>query len=275
MQYKYKKERKPLFPKKQKEIKIKEPKSADEKKTIKKTVASSVSFFLAVAIVCGSILYFNSYTRPSSYPEGIPESITIETGKDGSLIFVPDNPMAVLIFYPENRIDFKAYENLMIYCAQYRILSVLVKIPLHQSAFGKNSADTYVEKYADYDNIFVGGHGKGGAAAAEYALENADKLNGVVLLSSYSEKDISDSGLSVISIYGSEDRILNSGKYEKYKANLPDCMTEHIINGGNHSLFGSYGMQKGDGEALIGYEDQLSETAAILFSHVLKNFRYK
>ncbi len=275
MQYKYKKERKPLFPKKQKEIKIKEPKSAEEKKKIRKNITSSVSLFLAVAIICGSILYFNSYTRPSSYPEGIPENITVETGEDGSLIFSPENPMAVLIFYPENRIDFKAYENLMLYCAEYRILSVLVKIPLHQTAFGKNTADSYVKKYADYDNIFVGGHGKGGTAAAEYALENADKLNGVVLLGSYSKENISDSGLSVISIYGSEDKILNSSKYEKCKANLPDYMTEHVIAGGNHSLFGSYGTQKGDGEALIEYEEQLSETVSVFFSHILKNFRYE
>ena len=52
-------------------------------------------------------------------------------------------------------------------------------------------------------------------------------------------------------------------------------MTEHVIAGGNHSLFGSYGTQKGDGEALIEYEEQLNETASVFFSHILKNFRYE
>lgn len=275
MQYKYKKERKPLFPKKQKEIKIKQSKTEEEKRKMKKAAISSVALFLVVAIICGSILYINGYARTTDYPGDIPEGILIEKGEDGSLIFSPHNPMSVFIFYPEDRTEFTAYEKLMVQCAKYNVLCVLLKMPLHQIAFGKNAADKYADKYSEYDNIYVGGHGKGGTAASDYAFENPDKVSGVILLGSYSESDISALGLTVLSIYGSEDKILDMDKYGKYQSNLPDYMTEHVIEGGNHSRFGSYGRQKGDGTAYIEYEEQLNETSAAIYSAILKNFRYE
>ena len=60
-------------------------------------------------------------------------------------------------------------------------------------------------------------------------------------------------------IYGSEDGVLNRGAYEKNRGNVP-VATEIVIKGGNHAQFGSYGVQKGDGKALISAREQWKET---------------
>lgn len=49
--------------------------------------------------------------------------------------------------------------------------------------------------------------------------------------------------MDVISLYGSEDGVLNREKYLDYRGNLPKSTEEIIIEGGNHAGFGSYGLQ--------------------------------
>lgn len=49
---------------------------------------------------------------------------------------------------------------------------------------------------------------------------------------------------------------MNQEAYQEAKQYLPE-RTEYVsINGGNHGGFGSYGEQKGDGEAEISNADQ-------------------
>lgn len=59
----------------------------------------------------------------------------------------------------------------------------------------------------------------------------------------------------VLSIYGSEDKVLNIEKYNDSKS-LMDNLTEIIIKGGNHAQIGNYGPQDGDGIAKITPEKQ-------------------
>ena len=65
--------------------------------------------------------------------------------------------------------------------------------------------------------------------------------------------------MEVLSIYGSQDGVLNREKYEKEKKNLPSDVTEYVIEGGNHAGYGNYGKQKGDGEAEIPKKEQQQE----------------
>ena len=95
--------------------------------------------------------------------------------------------------------------------------------------------------------------------AANYAAEHAESLGGVILLAAYSTKPLPDS-LPVLSVYGTEDGVLNRANYEKNLANVPN-LQEVVIEGGNHAQFGSYGEQRGDGEASIDPGMQWNETA--------------
>ena len=96
--------------------------------------------------------------------------------------------------------------------------------------------------------------------AAVYLKDNITSFNGLILLASYSTADLSDTGLDVISIYGSEDNILNMDKYDKNKNNLPKSFTESIIDGGCHAFFGMYGAQDGDGTPTISNVEQILKT---------------
>ena len=102
----------------------------------------------------------------------------------------------------------------------------------------------------------------------EFTAKNPDKVEGLILLGAYTISNISDTDLDVLSIYGSEDKIMNMNKYEKNFSNLPDDTTEIVIEGGCHSYFGMYGMQDSDGTPTITVEEQLTQTADAIFDFV-------
>ena len=140
------------------------------------------------------------------------------------------------------------------------ILCILVKMPFNLAVFDINAADGIIEKYPDIENWYIGGHSLGGSMAASYIADKEEDYRGLVLLGSYSTTDLSDSSLDVISVYGSEDMVLDKNKYEENIKNLPDDYKEAVIEGGCHAYFGMYGEQKGDGTAAISNEDQIEET---------------
>lgn len=82
----------------------------------------------------------------------------------------------------------------------------------------------------------------------------------MILLGSYATADLSDTDLEVLSVYGSEDTVLNREKHDKNKSNLPDDFTEVILDGGCHAWFGMYGAQDGDGTPAITVEEQIRLT---------------
>ena len=83
----------------------------------------------------------------------------------------------------------------------------------------------------------------------------------MILLGSYSTADLSADDVQVLSIYGSEDKVLNAEKYAENKVNLPADFTEVVIEGGCHAGFGMYGPQEGDGTPAISAEEQINITA--------------
>ena len=179
-----------------------------------------------------------------------------------TIVFAPAVPQAGLIFYPGGKVEYTAYAPLMRSCAEKGILCVLVKMPCNLAVLDMNAADGIAEQYPDIDRWYIGGHSLGGAMAAAYAADHSGELDGLILLAAYSTKDLKDSGLDVLSVYGSEDQVLNREKYEEYQENLPSGTTEIIIEGGCHAGFGSYGPQKDDGTPMITGEEQVMRTAS-------------
>ena len=80
----------------------------------------------------------------------------------------------------------------------------------------------------------------------------------------YIREDLSDTELDVLSIFGSNDRVMNRQKYKKNKSNLPKDFAEVVIDGGNHAYFGMYGHQDGDGKATVSNEEQINLTATAI-----------
>ena len=167
-----------------------------------------------------------------------------------------------LIFYPGGKVEEKAYAPLCRLMAEEALDVYLLTMPFNLAVFGKNKAAEIMEEHPN-EYWYLAGHSLGGVMAAQFAAENPEKVQGLVLLASYSTGKL-DSSLPVISVYGSEDQVLNRQEYDKNHVNLPASAYELVIAGGNHAQFGSYGFQKGDGQALISSDEQIQSVVRLM-----------
>ncbi len=230
----------------------------------------SVAALLAVIITaCG--IYVSDYYRADLTAIAdfeVSKTVDVNELQNGVTVYEAEKSVAGFIFYPGGKVEHTAYEPLMKALAEKGITSVLVKMPFNLAVLDMKAADGVSEQLPDIEKWYIGGHSLGGSIAASYISENTDVFDGLVLLASYSTADISAKDNKVLSVYGSEDKVLNLEKYEKYKANLPDSFTEYVIDGGSHAGFGMYGAQKGDGEPTITNEEQIRLTAEQIFKFI-------
>ena len=226
---------------------------------------------LVLGIFAGAFLvYVGNYYHAdmTAIDAFLPMQSVNHSEKDGHIVFMPENPIAGFVFYPGGKVEYTAYMPLMAALADRGIICVLVKMPFNLAVLDVNAADGIREQYPEVEKWYIGGHSLGGSMAASYLAKHRDGFEGLVLLGAYSTADLSDSGLRVLSVYGSEDGVMNREKYEKNLTNLPDNFTEIVIDGGIHAYFGMYGRQKGDGEPRISNEEQIFITADIIFDTV-------
>lgn len=237
----------------------------------KHVVAITVTATIIIAILMTSFaIYVNDYYHADM--DAITtfvstRDIDYKTFNDNTIVFEPDNATKGFIFYPGGKVEYTAYIPLMQSCAEQDILCVLVEMPFNLAVFDINAADGIQEKYPQIEEWYIGGHSLGGSMAASYLSKHKNEYEGLILLGSYSTENFSDTTLKAISIYGSEDGVLNREKYVENKSNLPNDFTEIIISGGCHAYFGMYGKQKGDGNPKITYNEQIAMTA-----HAITNF---
>ncbi len=231
----------------------------------RKILIITLSVLSAIAIVFGACaLYLCDHYKADEGAVSVfapTENISVSTMKNGSVVFEPKDATVGFIFYPGGKVEHRAYEPLMAELARNGVLCVLVRMPFNLAVFDINAADGIQESYPQVTEWYIGGHSLGGSMAASYLSDHTNEYKGLVLLGSYSTADISDSELDVLSVYGSEDRVLNREKYDENKSNLPNDLTEVVIEGGCHAYFGMYGAQDGDGEPTISNHEQIRITA--------------
>ena len=167
-----------------------------------------------------------------------------------------------LVFYPGGKVEETAYAPLLHYLAGQGMDACLVKMPFRLAVFGANKADQVMQQY-DYDHWYIGGHSVGGVMAADYAAGHSSQLCGVYMLAAYPTKTLDDN-IKAVTIYGSEDGVLNMEKLENAKQYLPEGSEEFVIQGGNHAQFGNYGKQDGDGNADISSDEQQHRTVELI-----------
>ena len=119
-------------------------------------------------------------------------------------------------------------------------------------------------QYPEVERWYIGGHSLGGSMAAAYLDICEEDYEGLILLAAYSTADLSKSPLEALSIYGSEDQVMDRENYEQYRQNLPDDFHELVIDGGCHAGFGLYGPQEGDGVPAITAQEQIAITAGAI-----------
>ena len=193
------------------------------------------------------------------------ETVRISRTEYGWLFDGPSETDA-MIFYPGAKVEAEAYAPLLRLLAGEGMDVLLVEMPFRLAVFGSDRAEELFPQY-EYADWYIGGHSLGGAVAANYAAAHVDRLRGLILFAAYPSKPLDDS-LVVVSVYGSEDGVLNMDKLAAGRAFVPGPYYEYAIDGGNHGQFGSYGVQSGDGTARISAEEQRQLAADFIFAHI-------
>lgn len=174
---------------------------------------------------------------------------------------VPARPSGKgLVFVPGARVDPRAYAEVLRPVAEAGHLVVIVKPPFGMAIAQPGQPGTAIEAHPEITTWAVGGHSLGGVVASWYAQDHPDQVDGLLLFGSYSDRDLSGTGLIVESVWGSNDGLTTPEDIERTRGNLPPSAGFTEIVGGVHAFFGDYGEQPGDGQPGI---DRAAATAQI------------
>ena len=236
----------------------------NRKRNVFITIISVILIFAVIVGACA--VYLGDYYRADHEAIGafLPQGTAWKEEPDGTIVFEAEGANKGFIFYPGGKVQYTAYAPLMRALAEQGVLCVLAEMPLNLAVLNMNAAEGIPERYPQVERWYIGGHSLGGSMAASYAAKAGGSYEGLVLLGAYSTADVRSSGMDVISVYGSEDRVMNAEKYAENIRHLPDGFEEHIISGGCHAGFGCYGPQEGDGTPSISSEAQIAETVQLL-----------
>ena len=235
---------------------------------------TAVTAVLLVAVFGAAALYLGDYYHADEAAIAAfapSKDVPVEELADGKIVLQPEDAVTGLIFYPGGKVEHTAYLPLMKALAAEGILCVLVEMPFRLAVFDVNAADGITESYPQIENWYIGGHSLGGAMAASYLSEHTSAFTGLILLGAYSTADLSASDLAVLSVYGSEDGVMDRAAYEENRKNLPSSITETVIDGGCHAYFGMYGSQEGDGTPKVTNEEQILMTASAIARFAASN----
>ncbi len=227
----------------------------------KKKIIITVVIGLLIGILGGSYLYVSDYYHADAIAMNQltnEDLITVEE-TDDYISFVPEKYDTGIIFYPGAKVEEESYAPLGKLYAKEGILFVVVRMPFRLAILGTDNANKVLDNY-EVDHWYMAGHSLGGVCAANFISNHLDQFDGLILMASYSTKDLSETNLTILSLYGSNDGVLNKESYETNLTNLNDNSYEEVIIGGNHAQFGSYGEQKNDGIATIDAQTQWEET---------------
>ena len=239
-----------------------EEKQRQKKRKINKNIFKAVAVVVIIALVGSLAWLLNAYEPQDVARENLVSNSEVKVVEGDVTEFIPKDVVSNtgVIIYPGARIDVKAYAPLANRLAQNGYKVFAVDMPFNMAIFSSHKADKVIEENKDIENWIIVGHSLGGAMATN-AISTNNKIKGIVYLASYPSGDkIKDSGAKVLSIWGSKDGVINFDNMIKAKEDLPKD-TEYVeIEGGNHSAFGDYGLQKGDTKSIIPENKQLDIT---------------
>jgi dienelactone hydrolase len=193
--------------------------------------------------------------------------------EDGQLVFRPDSPTdRGLIYYPGGLVDPEAYAATAQGIADAGYLVVIPKMPLNLAFTGINRADGIRADFPEIESWVIGGHSLGGAMAAEYAKNNEDSLDGLIMFASYpaNYQDFVDFPIPILTIMGSRDP--GAPQQEAFYEEIAASARRFVIEGGNHRQYADYSFQRGDGIATISAAEQQDQViaATVQFLDTLK-----
>ncbi|MDX9957679.1 MAG: alpha/beta hydrolase [Spirochaetia bacterium] len=182
------------------------------------------------------------------------------TGQAPKQALSPSGKREAIIFYPGGKVRPLAYLPLWEGVAKAGYTVFVPTMPLNLAVFGVGAAEKVRKEHPEYEVWHLAGHSLGGAMAAEHLKKNSRGFRSLILLGSYPASDLSGIDLAALSI--KEELGLEGGlqKAEESRNLLPAGAIYKMMPGANHAQFGRYGIQKGDGTALLSPEAQTALT---------------
>lgn len=178
-------------------------------------------------------------------------------------LFEPTQPKPLkqgVVIYPGAFIASAAYAPLAYRVAEQGHYAALPRFLFNFALVAPARAGKVMAALPEVAQWALAGHSLGGVAASQYldTQPAGSKVGGMFYLASYPNETnhLEDQSLQVVSLFGSEDGVLNRTKFEAAKDNLPLDTHYEVIAGGNHAQMGYYGEQKGDLPATISREAQ-------------------
>lgn len=166
-----------------------------------------------------------------------------------------------LVFVPGAKVEPAAYASKLSGLVEDDGITVVITKPwLNLAFFDLRPLTAFTDLAPEIGTWVVGGHSLGGVRACQLATD-ADAL---ALFGSYCATDLSESGLPVISVSGSEDGLSTPEKIADARSLLPADARLHEIEGASHSSFGDYGPQAGDGTPTISDDDMRSQLTELV-----------
>jgi energy-coupling factor transporter transmembrane protein EcfT len=239
---------------------------------MKKSTYFTITFLIGLVLLALIYLKWNTYLPSDEAIEALGEdNVNFERNM---IIFEPiGEPLGNLVFYQGGFVETASYSVLAQIFAQNGYRVYLPEMPLNLAILNSDAYSEIREKYPDDGNWYMMGHSLGGTSAIIHLSKTHPDIDALVLLGSYGTEsaDISDLELKVLSIVANHDEILSWDQFELGKKFLPSDTTFETIIGGNHSGFGYYGIQRGDGESTIPRKEQHDQVFTIFNSWLFAN----
>ncbi|MFO8035992.1 MAG: alpha/beta hydrolase [Anaerolineales bacterium] len=241
-----------------------------------KKVIQYILIGLAVLIVIGVAGLF-IWSETGTYPARATAITTLESTdrvtvtQDKWIAFTPVQETSTgLIFYPGGLVESTAYAPILHQIAEQGVLVIITPMPFNLAIFNTGAANEVIESYPEISTWILAGHSLGGASAAIFVENNPSKLDALALWDSYppDSANLSDTSITVISIYGTTDNSPNTDNFNDKRDLLPADTLFVPIEGANHAQFGDYGPQKGDVVASLSLSEQHQRVAEIMLDFI-------
>lgn len=205
------------------------------------------------------------------------DQVTV-TREDGTWIFSPstgrDRSRARLLFFPGALVNPVAYAPLARAVASAGYEATILELPRRGAFGGADDPEMFARARAlirpGRDSIpwVVAGHSRGAVVTTKLAAERPAGLAGLVFIGSSHPRDVSLAALTipVTKIVGTRDGLASPDEVRANSHNLPASTRWVWVEGGNHSQFGWYGFQPGDGRARVSADRQRSEMIQALLA---------
>ncbi len=200
----------------------KQKNTLSKKSKILKIVLISILSLLTISII-SFFIYVSDYYEADEVAKNILTNNTDLIVNDNFIHLKSDSNVGI-IFYPGGKVEFTSYLPLMEKYQKENINAFLVEMPFNLAMFNTNAANNIISSNSNIDSWYIIGHSLGGTFASVYAENNSAKIDGLILLGSYSYSN-----------YPIEKTLTIAGSLDYMYEDITYTTNLITIDGGNHA----------------------------------------